>query len=79
MARERDPQIRAGGASVSRRGPAHLSNRGEPATTSIIWSVPTSPDPDPEIDDLDDEIEEDHRIDNPGHGAEKLLRFSRLR
>ena len=37
------------------------------------------PDPDLEIDDLDDEIEDDPWPENPVMGAEELLRFSRVR
>jgi hypothetical protein len=37
------------------------------------------PDPDLEIDDLDDEIEEERWPENPVMGAEELLRFSRVR
>ena len=37
------------------------------------------PDPDLEIDDLDDEIEDEPWPENPVMGAEELLRFSRVR
>ena len=37
------------------------------------------PDPDLDIDDLDDEIEDDPWPENPVRGAEELLRFSRAR
>ena len=36
-------------------------------------------DPDPDIDDFDDEIEDEPWHENPVMGAEELLRFSRLR
>ena len=36
-------------------------------------------DPDPDIDDFDDEIEDESWHENPVMGAEELLRFSRLR
>jgi hypothetical protein len=38
-----------------------------------------SSDPDQEIDDLDDEIEEEPWLGNPITGAKELLRFSRAR
>lgn len=37
------------------------------------------PEPDIEIDELDDEIEDEPWHENPVMGAEELLRFSRLR
>jgi hypothetical protein len=37
------------------------------------------PEPDLEIDDLDDESEEELWLENPVLGAEELLRFSRIR
>lgn len=37
------------------------------------------PDPDLEIDNLDDEIEDEPWPENPVMGAEQLLRFSRVR
>jgi hypothetical protein len=37
------------------------------------------PEPDIEIDELDDEIEDEPWHENPVKGAEELLRFSRLR
>lgn len=37
------------------------------------------PDPEPDLDDLDDEIEDEPRPENPIMGAEELLRFSRVR
>jgi len=37
------------------------------------------PEPDLEMDDLDDETEEEPWLENPVLGAEELLRFSRIR
>ena len=37
------------------------------------------PDPEPDLEDLDDEIEHESWPENPIMGAEELLRFSRVR